>query len=224
MRHAVRHLKRSDPVMATIIERVGPCRITYREPVFETIVRSIMFQQLNGTAARTIYERLLHAAGGNITPESLNALSDADLRSVGLSRQKIGYLRDLIERTLSGEIDFARLPEMSDDDVIEHNARQRCGRVDRAHVSDFRAAPAERHADARLRRADGGAQVVSQTQAAQTRADHEAGEELGAILLGRVLVSVAKHGCDGSAAAGRCEGGKKAGIEAQLTFQVSRFA
>jgi DNA-3-methyladenine glycosylase II len=120
--------------MAAIIERVGPCRITYREPVFETIVRSIMFQQLNGTAARTIYERLLHAAGGKITPESLHALSNADLRSVGLSRQKIAYLRDLIERTLSGEIDFARLPEMSDDDVIEHLTRVKGVGVWTAHM------------------------------------------------------------------------------------------
>src|SRR5437868_5962444 len=100
MRHAVRHLKKSDPVLAAIIERVGPCHMTYREPVFETVVRSIMFQQLNGTAARTIYERLLHAAEGKITPESLNALSNSELRSVGLSRQKVAYLRDLVERTL----------------------------------------------------------------------------------------------------------------------------
>ena len=125
MRHAVRHLKRSDPVLAAIMERVGPCRIelAYREPVFETIVRSIMFQQLNGTAARTIYDRLLQAAGGKITPESLNALSDSEMRKIGLSRQKTAYLRDLTQRTLAGEIDFARLPAMSDEDVVEHLTR-----------------------------------------------------------------------------------------------------
>jgi DNA-3-methyladenine glycosylase II len=134
MRHAVRHLKQADPVMAAIIKSVGPCHITYREPVFETIVRSIMFQQLNGTAARTIYERLQHAVGGKITPESLNELSDSDLRRVGLSRQKIAYLRDLIERTLSGEIEFARLPEMSDDDVIEHLTRVKGVGVWTAHM------------------------------------------------------------------------------------------
>ena len=134
MRHAVRHLKKSDPILATIIERVGPCHITYREPVFETIVRSIMFQQLNGTAARMIYERLQHAVGGKITPESLNELSDSDMRRVGLSRQKIAYLRDLVERTLSGEIEFPRLPEMSDDDVIEHLTRVKGVGVWTAHM------------------------------------------------------------------------------------------
>ncbi|MBV9609374.1 MAG: DNA-3-methyladenine glycosylase 2 family protein, partial [Acidobacteria bacterium] len=98
------------------------------------VVRSIMFQQLNGTAARTIYDRLLKAAGGKITPESLNGLSDEQLRAVGLSRQKTAYLRDLIARTLSGEIEFERLPEMSDDDVIEHLTRVKGIGVWTAHM------------------------------------------------------------------------------------------
>lgn len=109
--------------MAAIIERVGPLRMTYREPSFESLVRSIAFQQLNGTAARTIFERLLAAAGGRLTPESVLALSEQQMRAVGLSRQKMSYIRDLAQRTHAGEIEFARLPEMSDDDVIEHLTR-----------------------------------------------------------------------------------------------------
>jgi DNA-3-methyladenine glycosylase II len=123
MRHAVRHLKKSDPVLAAIIERVGPYRLTFREPTFETLVRSIAFQQLNGKAAKTIFDRLVAAAGGTLTPESILALSLEQMRAAGLSRQKLSYIRDLAERTLSGEIDFARLPEMSDDDVIGHLTR-----------------------------------------------------------------------------------------------------
>jgi len=123
MRHAVRHLKKSDPVLAAIIERVGPCKLTFREPTFESLVRSIAFQQLNGKAARTIYDRLVAAAGGALTPESILALSVEQMRAVGLSRQKLSYIRDLAERAISGEIDFARLPEMSDEDVIEHLTR-----------------------------------------------------------------------------------------------------
>jgi DNA-3-methyladenine glycosylase II len=123
MRHAVRHLKKCDPVLAAIIERVGPYRITYREPTFESLVRSIAFQQLNGKAARSIYDRLIAAAGGELTPESILALTPEQMRAVGLSRQKLSYMRDLAERTRSGEIDFASLPAMSDEDVIEHLTR-----------------------------------------------------------------------------------------------------
>ena len=123
MRHAVRHLKKSDPVLAAIIERVGPYRLTFREPTFETLVRSIAFQQLNGKAAKTIFDRLVAAAGGSLTPESILALTPDEMRAVGLSRQKLAYMRDLAERTRSGEIDFARLPAMSDEDVIEHLTR-----------------------------------------------------------------------------------------------------
>lgn len=123
MRHAVRHLKKSDPVLAAIIERVGPYRLTFREPTFETLVRSIAFQQLNGKAAKTIFDRLVGAVGGSLTPESILALTPEQMRAAGLSRQKLSYIRDLAERTRSGEIDFARLPTMSDEDVIEHLTR-----------------------------------------------------------------------------------------------------
>ncbi len=123
MRHAVRHLKACDPVLAAIIERIGPLRMSYREPAFESLVRSIVFQQLHGKAAATIYQRLVEAAGGALTPPSILALSEERLRACGLSRQKLSYIRDLAARTASGEIDFARLPELSDEDVIEHLTR-----------------------------------------------------------------------------------------------------
>ena len=123
MRHAVRHLKKSDPVLAAIIERVGPYRLTFREPTFETLARAIAFQQLNGKAAKSIYDRLVDAAGGSLTPDSILALTPEQMRAVGLSRQKLAYMRDLAERTRSGEIDFARLPQMSDQEVIEHLTR-----------------------------------------------------------------------------------------------------
>jgi DNA-3-methyladenine glycosylase II len=123
MRNAVRHLKTSDPVLAAIIERIGPLRMSYREPAFEAMARSIVFQQLHGKAAATIYQRLVDAAGGALTPQSILALSEERLRACGLSRQKLSYIRDLAARTAAGEIDFARLPELSDDEVIERLTR-----------------------------------------------------------------------------------------------------
>jgi DNA-3-methyladenine glycosylase II len=118
MKHAVRHLKKSDPTLCAIIERVGPFRMQYREPSFEALVRSIVFQQLNGKAARTIYDRLVVAAGGIVTHESILKLTPAQMRAAGLSKQKLSYIRDLAERTHSREVDFAALSSLTDEEVI----------------------------------------------------------------------------------------------------------
>ncbi len=123
MKKAIAHLKKSDPVLARIIRRVGPMPARWREPSFETMVRSITFQQLNGKAASTIFNRLVEAAGGKLTPDSILALSTQKMRSVGLSKQKLSYIRDLAAKTKSGDVDFAQLPKMSDAQVIEHLTR-----------------------------------------------------------------------------------------------------
>ncbi len=120
---AVAHLQKSDPVLAAIIERVGLPQIASRPATFWALARSIVFQQLNGKAAKTIFDRLEQAAGGELTPESLLALSEEQLRAVGLSKQKSSYLRDLAQRTASGELDFAALPKLSDEEVIDHLTR-----------------------------------------------------------------------------------------------------
>ena len=122
MRQAINHLKQADPVLREIIERVGPYRIQHAEPDFETVARSIVFQQLSGSSARAIFGRLKEALGSGerMVPESILSLSVADARSAGLSQQKTNYLRDLAEKTQTGVIDFARLPQFSDEQVIEH--------------------------------------------------------------------------------------------------------
>ena len=118
MRKAVNHLKKSDAILASVIARVGACNVTYRDPTFEALARSIVFQQLSTKAARTIYGRLEEAAGGNLTPEAIQNLSLDEMRRCGLSKQKMGYIRDLAEHALSGKVDFARLPAMTDEEVI----------------------------------------------------------------------------------------------------------
>src|SRR6476469_7753320 len=118
MKKALDHLKSADVLMASIIERVGPCRMTYREPTFEALARAIVFQQLSTKAASTIYGRLEQAAGGRISPEAIQQLSVPEMRQAGLSKQKIGYIRDLAEHAISGKLDFAMLPAMEDEDVI----------------------------------------------------------------------------------------------------------
>jgi DNA-3-methyladenine glycosylase II len=120
MRKAVNHLKKSDPILRAIIERVGPCRMEFGAPEFSALAESIVYQQLNGTAAATIFSRFAALAGEPLTPERILKLSDEQLRSVGLSKQKSAYLKDLSAKAAAGVLDFARLPELSDDDVIEH--------------------------------------------------------------------------------------------------------
>jgi DNA-3-methyladenine glycosylase II len=118
MKKALNHLKNCDDVLAAIITRVGPYKIVYREPTFQALARAIVFQQLSTKAARTIHERLEQAAGGALTPESIQNLSVGEMRRAGLSRQKIGYIRDLAEHAASGKVDFVRLHDMSDEEVI----------------------------------------------------------------------------------------------------------
>ena len=119
MKKAVDHLTKSDVILAAIIARVGSCKMTYRDPSFEMLARAIVFQQLSTKAATTIYGRLEEAAGGQLTPEAIQNLSVGEMRRAGLSRQKLGYIRDLAEHALSGKVDFAKLPGMSDEEVIE---------------------------------------------------------------------------------------------------------
>ncbi|HLJ28757.1 MAG TPA: DNA-3-methyladenine glycosylase [Candidatus Angelobacter sp.] len=118
MKKALDHLKNCDEILAAIITRVGPYKITYREPSFQALARAIVFQQLSTKAAQTIYGRLEEAAGGAITPEAIQTLSVGEMRRAGLSKQKIGYIRDLAEHALSGKLDFARLHGMTDEEVI----------------------------------------------------------------------------------------------------------
>jgi len=120
MRKAVLHLKNSDPLMRAIIERVGPCRMEFGEPTFHSLAEAIVYQQLNGKAAVTIFKRFAARVGDPVTPEGILKLSAEQLRAVGLSKQKSSYLFDMAERAKRGDLDFSKLADMSDDEVIEH--------------------------------------------------------------------------------------------------------
>jgi DNA-3-methyladenine glycosylase II len=120
MRQAISHLKKSDPVLRAIIERIGPFRMEYGPPEFHSLAEAIVYQQLNGKAAVSIFNRFAQLAGEPLTPEGILKLTDAQMRSVGLSKQKSSYLRDMAQRATSGQLDFSKLHEMSDEDVIKH--------------------------------------------------------------------------------------------------------
>lgn len=119
---ARRLLLRRDPVLAALIREYGPCGLAaaQRSDHFSALVRAIVFQQLSTKAASTIYSRMVALlANGELTPEALAALSDEQLRSAGISRQKGGYLRDLCDKVTAGVVPLDELERMADDQVIE---------------------------------------------------------------------------------------------------------
>jgi len=119
MKEAIQHLRKSDPILSAIIDRVGEYRIEFRSPEFETLVKSIVNQQLNGRVANVIFGRLMHAVGGRLTPETLLKVRPSRMRKLGLSTQKTAYIRDLARLTRDGKVVFAELPGLPDDAVIE---------------------------------------------------------------------------------------------------------
>lgn len=116
---ALDHLRTADPVLAAIIQRVGPFTMQYREAEFSTLVRSIVYQQLSGKAAATILNRLIEACGGELSAERILKLRPQRMRACGLSRQKTDYLRSASRLVRDGKLDFTRLHAMSDAEVVE---------------------------------------------------------------------------------------------------------
>jgi DNA-3-methyladenine glycosylase II len=121
---SIKHLKRVDPVLAAVIERVGPCRLeTRREGThFDALVRSIVYQQLSGKAASTILGRVRGLYGDRSpTPAEILGTPDETLRAAGLSRQKLSYLKDLAAKVESDVVPLAAdtIDHLPDDEIIE---------------------------------------------------------------------------------------------------------
>ncbi len=119
MKEAIQHLRRNDPVLSEIIDRVGDYGIQFRDPDFETLVRSIVNQQLSGRVASVIFGRLAKAAGGTLTPENILKMRPARMRALGLSKQKTIYIRDLARHTRDGRVVFEELAALDDSLIIE---------------------------------------------------------------------------------------------------------
>ena len=120
-------LAASDPVMAELIERIGPMSIAERrrrrgqrpDDAYGALLRAVVGQQLSTKAARTIYERVIALFDGeDPSPERLLEAEETALRGAGLSGRKVEYLRDLAAHVLSGELELDRLDELGDEEVI----------------------------------------------------------------------------------------------------------
>ena len=119
---AVAHLRRADPILARVVDSIGPFTLEPRAGSFHALARSIFFQQLAGPAARAIMKRVLDLLGTDderfFTPAEFLAASDEDLRAAGLSRQKLAYLRDLADKFASGELREDEFAALDDEEVI----------------------------------------------------------------------------------------------------------
>jgi DNA-3-methyladenine glycosylase II len=124
---AALELAERDPVLARLHAQLGIPHfpIPFESP-FASLVRSITYQQIAGAAASAIHGRLV-AALGDIVPERMLALSDDELRRVGLSKNKVASLRDLAARVVDGDVvlDNESLGELGDDEVIAQLSRVR---------------------------------------------------------------------------------------------------
>src|SRR2546423_11462053 len=117
---ARRHLARRDPILRDLMREHGPCGLASRQHAdpFKAIIRAIVGQQLSTKAAATIFSRFEALYPAFPMPAQVTATSDVQLRSVGLSGQKIGYLRDLCTRIETGALRLGLLDTMDDESVI----------------------------------------------------------------------------------------------------------
>ena len=121
--HATAHLADADPVMRQLIDAVGPCRLEFArmDNPFQSLLRSIVYQQLSSKAAATIHRRLLDLfPGEHPDPDEILDTSSETLRSAGLSRNKAAAAKDLARRTLDGTVPSREtLREMENYEIIE---------------------------------------------------------------------------------------------------------
>ncbi|HEX3736604.1 MAG TPA: DNA-3-methyladenine glycosylase 2 family protein [Solirubrobacterales bacterium] len=120
-------LAASDPVMADLIDRLGPLDLAKRlrrrreerpADAFGALLRSIVGQQLSTKAARAIYLRMLGLFDGPPTPAAVLALGEEELRAVGFSRRKVEYVHDLAAQVEGGELELDRIETLDDEEAI----------------------------------------------------------------------------------------------------------
>jgi DNA-3-methyladenine glycosylase II len=111
-----------DSAFASAIKDLPPCTFGLEKPKitsYQSLIRSVISQQVSTAAARTISGRLEVKCGGSITAEKVGALSLKKLQSVGLTGAKVRTISELTEASLSGEINFRKFPHLSDEEIVQ---------------------------------------------------------------------------------------------------------
>ena len=117
---AIEEVRSRDRALDRLVARVGRIRHRPRNAHghFGALARAIVYQQLAGRVAGIILDRVIAAAGGELSAKSLARVSDAKLRAAGLSANKLASLRDLTAKTLNGALDFTTMSKRDDEEVI----------------------------------------------------------------------------------------------------------
>ena len=111
-----------DSAFSVAIKELPPCTFGIDKPKitsYQSLVRSVIAQQVSTAAARTISGRLEVKCGGSITAAKVGALSAKKLQSVGLTGAKVRTISELTEASLSGEINFRKFPHLSDEEIVQ---------------------------------------------------------------------------------------------------------
>ncbi|MCM2535152.1 DNA-3-methyladenine glycosylase [Neobacillus pocheonensis] len=118
MKDKINILTSNDPVLGKFIEIIGELELNKRDDYFQSLVSSIIGQQLSAKAAATIFGRFVEFTKGVLTPEKILSISAEELRSLGISYSKIKYLKDLSQKVLDKELALDTLDRLTNDEVI----------------------------------------------------------------------------------------------------------
>lgn len=111
-------LKKKDKKLGALMDRLGVLSREVSSDPFESLVSSVISQQISGKAAQTVAGRLMDKAGGALTPQGMAGLSQEEIQACGMSMRKAGYIRGIARAAASGQIDFAGLHRLSDGEII----------------------------------------------------------------------------------------------------------
>ncbi len=112
------YLKKKDKRLAAVIEKAGVIERELYPDIFVSLVNSIAGQQISRHAKASVWRRFTELLGGAVTPQAIDAVTEEQLRSCGLSGRKTVYIKRLAQKVLNGEIDFGAFAVMADEEVI----------------------------------------------------------------------------------------------------------
>jgi DNA-3-methyladenine glycosylase II len=114
----INYLKKADKKLGAAIDRIGKIERVVIPDLFTALVRSIVSQQISLKAAATVFARL-QSRLGEISPRNIMAHTVEEMKECGLSLRKVGYIRGIAEKVISGELNLEELKNMSDEEVIK---------------------------------------------------------------------------------------------------------
>jgi DNA-3-methyladenine glycosylase II len=116
---ATEKLEKSDPVLRQIIDFIGPCTLSPSQDYFESLVKSVIYQQLSNKSAKAIYRKLVKELNNSLNPDKILGLRDAQFKKVGISSQKKTYLIDMSLKAKHGILEFHKIASYNDEEIIQ---------------------------------------------------------------------------------------------------------